>query len=228
MKFRSIKARARYAGILYVAMAILMIIAFMYIPGSIIVSGDAAATARNITERELMYRVGILAGLSSHILFVVVALALYHLFKEVNREQALLMLVLVCVGVAVEIGNLALRTAPLLLLGGANFLAVFTQAQLEALAMTFLRLNNNLGRLALAIWGLWLIPFGALAIKSGFFPKILGILLYIAGVAYMTACIAAIVMPAQFGLLSRILMPLYLGELGIVIWMAVMGAKAPA
>ena len=157
-------------------MAILMTVSFMYIPATFTVSGDAAATARNSTEREFIYRLGILGALVSHILFIFVVLTLYNLFRSVDRKLARLMAVLVCVGVAVEITNMLNRAAPLALLSGADFLAVFTEPQLNALAFAFVRLGNTLGQMAIALWGSWLIPFGMLTIKSGFFPKILGVL----------------------------------------------------
>ena len=224
---RSLKAAARIAGILYVVMAMVMIVAFMYVPSMFIVSGDATATARNITDRTFIYRLGLLGALTSHILFILVVLMLYNLFKNVDRKQARLMAALVLVGVAVELANLLNRAAPLVLLSGADFLAPFTKAQLDALAFTFIRFGNTLGQIAIALWGLWLIPFGTLTIKSGFFPKIFGILLYVAGFAYLIGCITNLVFPNYMGALSPFLFPLYMGELGIVLWMAVMGAKAP-
>jgi hypothetical protein len=216
------------AGILYLVMSIVMIVSFMYIPATFIVSGDAAATARNITEREPIYRLGILGAVVSHILFIFVVLTLYNLFKDIDRKQARLMVVLVCVGVAAELVNLINRAAPLLLLSGADYLSAFTKPQLEALALGFIRLNSTLGQFLLALWGLWLIPFGNLTIKSRFFPKILGILLYATGAAYMTSCVTAIAFPEYMSAVSRVVFPLYFGELGIVFWMAVMGAKVPA
>jgi hypothetical protein len=223
----SIKANARRAGWLYVVMSIVMIIGFMYIPGSIIVTGDAAATARNITEHALKYRIGILAALLSHVLFIFVVLSLYNLFKDVDQKHARLMLVLVCVGVAVEIVNVLNRMAPLVLLSGDNFLAVFSKPQLEALALTYLRLGNYLGRLAMALWGLWLIPFGILTIKSGYFPKVLGILLFISGFSYMAGCFTFIVLPNYADAVTRILMPFALAEVIMVLWLAIIGAKVP-
>jgi hypothetical protein len=117
--------------------------------------------------------------------------------------------------------------APLLFLSGADYLSVFTKPQLDALAMASLRSGNNLGQLLLAIWGLWLFPFGMLTIKSGFFPRVLGILLMVAGFAYVVGCVTSIVFPASLAVVSKVMMPLYFGELPIVIWLLVMGAKEP-
>jgi hypothetical protein len=223
----SIKTTARLAGLLYVVMSIIMVFGYMYLPAKFMVPGDAAATARKITDAALLYRFGILGDLVAQILFIFVVLTLYQLFKDVSRTHARVMVVLVCVGVAAEIVNLATHLAPLILLSGADYLSVFTKPELDALAMGSLRLGNSLGQMLLAIWGLWLFPFGALTIKSGFFPKLLGYLLMVAGFAYVVSCVTAIVFPASRAVVSKVLMPLYFGELPIVIWLLVMGAKEP-
>jgi uncharacterized protein DUF4386 len=223
----SIRATARFAGLLYVVFSILSVIGYMYIPSTYLVPGDAAATARRITEGALIYRLGILNALVGQILFIFLVLTLYQLFKDVDRKQATLMAVLVCVGAAVEIANLVNRTAPLVLLSGADFLSVFTKPQLDALALGFIRMGSSLGQLITAFWGLWLFPFGYLTIKSGFFPRILGFLLYVSGFAYIVTCVASLVFPEQRHVVTQIMTPLYFGELAIVLWLPIMGAKAP-
>jgi hypothetical protein len=223
----STKATARFAGLLYVVMSVLMVFGYMYVSATFIVPDDAAATARKITEGALIYRIGLLSTLVGHILFICLVLTLYQLFKDVDRTQARLMVALVCVGVAAEIVNIGNRSAPLLFLSGADFLSVFTQPQLDALALGFLRLANRLGQLLLAIWGLWLFPFGILTIRSGFFPKILGILLFVAGFAYAASSFTSLVFPAHMQVVSRLMTPLYFAELPMVFWLLVMGAKVP-
>jgi hypothetical protein len=216
---------ARKVGLLYLVMAGIMIFAFMYVPGTFVVAGDATATARNIAANGILYRIGVLAAILSHILFIFVVLALYHLFKDVDRKLSLLMVALVCVGAAAELANVLNRAAPLVLLSGADFLAVFSRPQLEALAYAFLRLNSTLGQLLMSIWGLWLIPFGMLVIKSRRFPRILGVLLFLAGGAYMIGTVARFVVPPVYAVISPFILPIALGELGIVLWMAIMGAR---
>lgn len=223
----SIKRTARLAGLLYVVMSALMVFGYMYLPATFLVPGDAAATARKITDGALLYRVGILSDLVAQLLFVFVVLTLYQLFKDVSRSHARLMVALVCVGVAVEIVNLVTHMAPLIFLSGGDYWSAFTRPQLEALALGSLRLGSSLGDLTIAIWGLWLFPFGILTIRSGFFPRVLGWLLMVAGFAYVVTCVTAIVFPAQLAMVSRVVMPLYIGELPIVLWLLVMGARVP-
>ena len=224
----STQTTARTAGVIYLVFSILSIIGYMVVPSTYFVAGDAAATARKILENGAVYRLGILNALVGQILFIYLVLTLYQLFKDVDRQQARIMVTLVCVGVAAEIVNLVNRMAPLVLLSGAGFLAPFTQPQLEALAFGFLRLGASLGLIITIFWGLWLFPFGYLTIRSGFFPRVLGILLYISGVGYVATCVALIVFPDSRPLVNRLLTPLYFGELAMVLWLPIMGAREPA
>ncbi len=224
---RSLNSTARTTGLLYLLMSGLMIFGYLYVPSKFLVSGDAAATAGRIAAGELMYRASILTGLVAQILFVFVALGLYKLFKDVDRGQARLMAALVLIGVTADIVVLGFRMAPLVFLSGADFLSVFSKPQLDALSFGFLRWGGSLGRLVTSIWGLWLFPFGYLVIKSGFFPRILGMVLIAAGFSYIATCCTFILFPGRLDLVSRIVMPLQFGEVPIILWLLIMGAKEP-
>lgn len=223
----STRRMARLAGMLYVVFSILAIVGYMVIPGRFVVLGDAVATARRISDGASLYRFGILASLAGHLVFIFLALVLYQLFRDVDVLQARLLVVLVCVGATAEIVNLANRTAPLVLLGRADGLSPLTQPQLAALSLGFLQVGNSLGQLLTAFWGLWLFPFGTLTIRSGYFPRFLGILLYVSGGAYVVTCIMRLVAPDTFHVMARIVTPLYLGEVVMVLWMAIVGARVP-
>jgi hypothetical protein len=224
----SIKAKARLAGILYVLMGIPAWFSLMYIPSAFIVRGDATATAHNIVTGQGLYRLGILSELVSQTIFLVLVLVLYDLFKDADRKQARLMVMLVGVSVAFEFVNCLNLAAPLIFVSGADFLSVFSKPQLDALAFAFLKLRNSgLGVISL-IWGLWLLPFGVLVIKSGFFPKVLGVLLIVACFAYVTDSITSIMLLVPIPVVSSVTLALGgLGELAIVVWMIVVGAKTP-
>ncbi len=196
------------------------------LPGAVI-PGDAAATARNIAGGGLLYRVGILVGFVTLVIFIFLVVRLYELLKDVDRSQARLMVLLVAVGVSVALANLLTKFAPLVLLSGAGYLAAFTQPQLDALVMGFLRLHGSGTAIANGFWGLWLFPFGLLVIKSGFFPRILGVLLLIAGFAYVAGSVTSIVLPEYTRIASRVLLPLYMGEVPIILWLLIVGAEAP-
>jgi len=152
-------------------------------------------------------------------------LGLYNLLKEADRRHAILMVVLVSIGVAIAVANQLNKTAPLILLSGADYLSVFTKPQLEAMAMSFLRLHSSGANVAMAFWGLWLFPFGILVIRSGFIPKIFGILLMIAGIAYLGASFTSLIFPVYRSVVSQFMMPLYFGEVPIIFWLLIIGAK---
>jgi uncharacterized membrane protein YwzB len=220
------KATAHRAGALYFLFMIVAIVREFLFPG-FLVPGDATATARNITAAEPTYRIGVLLGFVTLIMFIFLVVSLYKLLKDADKSQAMLMVLLVSIGVAIALANLVNELAPLILLSGADYLSVFTKPQLDALALGFLRFHGNGATVATAFWGLWLFPFGILVIKSGFFPRILGILLMVAGFAYLTTSVTSIVVPEYRQVVPRVMMPLYFGEVPIIFWLLIMGAKVP-
>ena len=189
------------------------------------VPGDAAATARNITAAEPMFRMSILLGFTTLVMFLFLVALLYKLFEGVDKGQARLMVLLVCTGVAVALANLLFQFAPLVLLGGGDYLSVFTKPQLNALALGFLRLHSNGSTVATGFWGLWLFPFGILVFRSGFIPRVLGILLMVAGSSYVVSSAMSIGFPEYRQMLWRLLMPLFFGEVPIIFWLMIWGVR---
>jgi hypothetical protein len=214
--------------VLYVLTMLPAPLNLIYLPRRFIVPGDATATARNITAGELTYRLCTLSGLVNSILFIFLVLSLYNLFKDVDRKQARLMVMLVAVSVAIAVVNLVNEIAPLILLSGADFLSVFSKPQLDALALGFLRLRGSGVVLASAFWGLWLLPFGILVIKSGFIPKLIGVLLIVGCFGYLAQSFTSIVLPAQVPAVFKVALPLVApGELFMIIWLLLKGGKVP-
>lgn len=223
-----IKRTARRAGLLYLTMAILAMLGYFYLGPQFEISGDPAATASAIAAREQLYRTTILIDLIAMVLFILTVVELYRLFENVDRYQARLMLALVGTGIAAAFAGFGFNAAPLILLSGADYLSAFTRPQLEVLAYASLKMADRLGDVLTAIWGLWLLPFAVLTIKSGFLPKFLGVLLIVSGVAYVITCTVAIVFPAAIGTFTRVAMPLYFGEFIVVLWLAFVGARPRA
>lgn len=223
----TLKATAQRAGLLYLIFAILGVIGEFVLPRAL-VPGDAAATAANVMDNELIYRLGVLNGLLTLVLFIYLAECLYNLFKSTDHRSLIRMVLLVSVGIAVAIANVVTSGAPLILLGGADYFTSFSKSQLDALVMTFVRLHGFGGTVAMAFWGLWLFPFGMLVIRSGFIPRIYGYLLIVAGVAYAVTSVAFILLPDYRQLVSNIMMPLYFGELPIIFWLLIKGVRDPA
>lgn len=222
----SLKMEARRAGALYFLFLIVGLFDMLGFSG-FMVPGDATATARNILAAEGTYRIGILTDLVTLLVFIFLVVSLYKLLKGVDKWHAILMVLLVSVGVTIGCVNLLSKVAPLILLRGAAYASVFAKPQLDALALGFLSLNSSGNDVASIFWGLWLFPFGILVIKSDFFPRVLGILLLVAGFGYLTSGITSIVLPAYSDVVSKAMMPLLFGEFPIIFWLLIKGAKVP-
>lgn len=220
------KKQARVAGLLYLLLAVSAPIGLMLVPGQLIVPGNAAATADRIRASESLFRIGITSELFSQVMVIFLALALYRLFKAVNETLATMVVVLgALVSVPIAFANVVNELAVLVLLSGADFLSVFDQSQLDALAYLFLRLHSRGLDVVGIFWGLWLFPFGMLVIRSGFIPRVLGVLMMIAGLAYLASSITALLLPQHVQLVNRITMVLYFGEVPIIFWLLIWGAK---
>ncbi len=222
----STQRTARVAGLLYLLVGVTSAFSLMYVPSTLIVRGDATATAHNIIASELLFRIGIVSGLISQTSFIFLVLALYHLLKGVNNKYALLMVALAAVSVPIVLLNMLNQFAALILLSGPNFLSAFEKSQLDALVMVFLSLYNHGIFVAEIFWGLWLFPFGVLVFKSGFLPRILGILLIINCFAYLAISFTSLLLPDYRHIVSQVmLVPEAIGELSIIFWLLIKGAK---
>ena len=223
---RSRRQQARIAGWLYLLLALLGPIGLLYVPGQLIVHGNAGATAANVRASEWLLRLGIVSDLVHQGVAIFLVLALHGLLRAVNENQARLMVILgALVSVPIVFVNTLNDIAALVLVSGAGFLAVFERSQLDALAYLFLHLHGQGITVASIFWGLWLFPFGMLVIHSGFVPRALGVLLMIAGGAYVISSFATLALPAYGPLVSQIVSPLMVGELPIIFWLLIWGSK---
>ncbi len=197
----------------------------IYVPGKLIVSGNTAATANNILASERLFRLGIVSELICAAEFIFLLWVLYRLLSGVNKTHASLMVILGLVFVPIMFVNTLNEIAALTLLRGADFLSVFGQSQREALAMLFLDLHRY-GFVVGWIFGLWLFPFGVLVFKSGFLPRILGVLLIVAGFGYLADSLIPLLLPSYENMVGRLAgIPLTLGEPAMILWLLIMGAK---
>jgi hypothetical protein len=218
--------KARYAGILYLAVAIIGGFAIMYIPNSITVAGDSAATANNIIEAGWVFRLAIVSSLIYAVLNIFLALAFSRLFKDVSARYVKLLLIMVLVTVPIIFLNTLNLFAAQLLVSGTPYLNAFNTEQLHALMMMSLDLNE-LGIAVVEIfWGLWLFPLGYLVFKSGFMPKIIGIFLMIGCFSYLIISAIAIFWPAYLEATQGIiLLPLAVGEFSTIFWLVFMAGR---
>jgi len=220
----SLQGRARRAGLIYVVMSVIGAPTLIVLP-KFVVANDPAATAQKIAASEQIYRLLMLGGLAGQILFLVLGWSLYHLFEEVDRKQATLLLLFVLASSAIGIIDIALLSPPLILQHGATFLSAFTPQQIDALALGFLKIRNVELTANEALWGLWLVPFGMLVIKSGFIPKFIGVLLLVASVGYVAMSAASIGFPAYAASVERVGMKLIQCELVVILWLVIKGAR---
>ena len=223
----STKKQARVAGLLYLLASIIGFFCLAYVPGKLIVSGDATATANRIRASETLLRLGIASELIAFTIFIFVVLALYRLFEAVSEKHAVAMAILLLISIPISLLNLLNEIAALVLVSGASFLSAFEKGQLDALAYLFLRLHGQGFIVAQIFWGLWLFPFGILVIRSGFIPRFLGYLLFIAASGYLASSFTSLLLPSYRHLVDQFAMVLEAGELPIIFWLLIWGAKVP-
>jgi len=222
MTTKEIRKIARIAGILYLAVAFLAPLGDMVFRADLIVPGDVAATASNIMAYEWQYRLGFVSDLITQTVQVFLVLFLFKLLKPVNKNVALLMLVLGLVAVPISMLNELNTIAPMLLLSGADYLTAFTADQLQALVPLFLDLRLQGVSILYIFWGLWLFPMGYLIFKSGYIPKILGVLMIIAGLGYLIEFVLFFLFPQ---LDASIKMFTFWGEILFPLWLLIKGVN---
>ena len=216
---------ARMAGFLYFIYMVIHISSDVIGRSKLIVLGDAAATAQNIMASEWQFRIGFIGDLIAAVLFALTAWALYVLLKPVNRNLALLFLLLNLGGVAIQCASDLNLFASLLVLSGADYLKVFQTDQLQALAMLFLYVYKNGFMISQIFYGAWLFPLGYLVFKSGFLPRILGIVMMIHCVGWLMTSLEFFLFPG-FEVMHYLSYPLgFISEFGLTLWLLIMGAK---
>jgi hypothetical protein len=217
---------ARLAGVLYLSTAVTAPFSLIYVPRTLIVPGDAAATAEKLLAHEALFRWGVAADLIAGATLIVVVLLLRRLLSVVSRTQASAMAVLFLVSVPVGLIKLVHELGALAVLRGTDLSSAFAEPQREALAMLLLRLAGPAVVVAELFWGLWLFPFGMLVIRSGFLPRVLGALLIVNGCAYVALSLTSLLLPEYAGALGGYLFPAQFGELWIALWLATKGIRA--
>jgi hypothetical protein len=216
---------ARMAGFLYFIYMVIHISADVLGRSPLIVLGDAATTAQNIMASAWQFRVGIVGDLVAAALFLLTAWALYALLQPVNKNLALLFLLLNLGGVAVQCLSDLFLFAGSLLLSGADYLKVFQPDQLQALAMLSLYVYKNGFMIAQLFYGAWLFPLGYLVFKSGFLPKILGVVLMIHCVTWLTTFLQFFLFPG-FNAIIYVSYPLgFIAEFGLTLWLLIKGVS---
>lgn len=223
----STKRQARAAGAWYLLLALTAPFGLVYVPARLIVEGNASATSNNIRASEPLLRIGIASELIHQVVCIFLVLALYRLFKPTNERLAALLVILgALVSVPIVFVNVLNDLAALVFARDTEYLAAFDKPQRDGLAYVFMHLHGEGIQVVSIFWGLWLFPFGTLAIRSGFVPWPLGALLLVAGIAYLATSFTALVVPRYESLIAQGALPFKMGELPMVVWLLVWGARA--
>jgi Domain of unknown function (DUF4386) len=220
------RLQARIAGGLYVIIIATGLFAELFVREALTVSGDAAATARNILASEPLWRLGTSAELVEEACCIALALLFYYLFKPVSRSLVLIAVFFALVSITIVIVDVVLQVAPTLLLGGAHYLTAFAPSQLQALALLALRLHDGGFNTSLAFFGVHCVLIGYVIFRSTFLPRIIGVLYAIAGLCYVINSSALFLSPSFAAHLDPyILIPSFIGELSLCLWLLVAGVN---
>ena len=215
---------ARIAGGLYLLNIVGGAFAIGYVPAVLVVAGNVAATAHNIQANELLYRLGLVAHIIITVTNIPLAVIFYDLFKVVNRRLALLVVFFTLVGTAIESANLLNQFAPLILLNGGQYASALTPEQLQALAYMPIGLQTISYDISGVFFGFYGLSIGYLVFRSTFLPRVIGVLLAIGALAYLTYSFASFLSPGFADhLVPYIQLPSLVGEGSFCLWLLIVG-----
>jgi hypothetical protein len=219
------KRLARIAGGLYLVVAVFGGFAELIVRAGIVEAGDAAATAANIRSSSTLFRLGFAADLLQATVFLFLGMSLYLLLRHVDELIARAMVVIVAVSVAIICLNLLNQVTALeLATGGGSGLG---RAGSDALAGTFADMHANGYLIAQVFFALWLVPLGWLILRSGSFPKVLGVLLIAGCVGYLADTFVTFLAPGVAGELEPIFVaPAAIGEIGFLLYLLFVGVRS--
>jgi hypothetical protein len=213
---------ARVGGLCYVSVIVLALFAYRYVRGQLIVPGDMAQTANNILAHEHLYRFSLVAGIVVVMCNLPMGLVLYELLKVANRFLALLALFFLLVAETLEASNLLNHFQPLLMLSLREVQGAFAVDQKLALARVSIRLFPVAFSVSLSFFGVFCFLIGCLMLKSKFFPKILGVLMLLAGPCYLIdnfAGLLAVPSPRYLSIVTLV------AESSLALWLLIVGVN---
>jgi hypothetical protein len=218
---------ARIAGLLYLVEVVTGIFSLMYVPSRIKVRGDAVATVQHLMANEFLFRLDVIVGSMSDVVALVLPLVLYKLLSPVSKHAAVLMVAFGVVFIPIDLVATANQLDILSLLsdGSAQHHAL-SSAQLVGQVMALFDASYNKTLISELFWGLWLLPFGYLVVKSGFLPKVLGFFLMLGSLSYLVPFIVEVLCPA-WSVPGIVALPSAVGEIGIALWLAFVGVRSP-
>jgi hypothetical protein len=224
----SVRNPGRVAGFWYLLLVLLGPVRLIYIPTKLFVRGNASATANNIAGHEWLFRIGIVSDLACAVILIFLVLAFYRLFKGVNENLAVQVVIFGGVMPAViDIVGVVSDSAALMIVRGGDFLSGFDKPQRDALALLFLKLRDHQNTAAEILWGVWLLPLGLLVYRSHFLPRFIGVWLALGGFAYVMLSLTGELMPQYQGKVFAYAQPAFFGEIALTLWLVIKGARPP-
>jgi hypothetical protein len=215
------RGKARLAAVFFLLTIVAGIIAQAFISEQLVVSGDARATAANILSQEALFRLAFTVYLIEMACQIVMTALFYDVLKAVSRSAASLFAVFSYVGAGIKTLSRLFFIAPLLVLGGAPYLTVFSADQREALALLFLRVNDQAAAIALVFFGFATLFKGYLVYRSSFLPRWLGVAIAVAGMGWL----AFLSPPLGIRLFPIVAGLGVLTSLATIVWLLVFGVN---
>jgi hypothetical protein len=214
----------RIAGLIYLAIIALGLFGELYVRGMLVVPGNPTATANNILAAPLLWRAGIVGDLLMQVCDIPVIVIFYLLLRPVSHNLALMGTFVNLMQTAVLIANKLNLVVPLLMLRDTSYLANLSIAQRETLSYLAIQAHGYGFGIGLIFFGFACLIKGYLIAQSGFLPKALGLLFMLAGASYLINSFALLLAPSIATLLfPAILIPAFVGELTVCIWLIVKG-----
>ena len=217
----SAQTYARIAGVLFLLTMVCGFFGEMFVPSRLIVGTDAAATARNVVANDALFRLSVVSYLIEALCDVALSLVLYLLLRPVRRDLALLAAFFGLVSTALYGVAEVFYFAPTLLLGGADYLKVFSPEQLNALALLCFKLYARVGGMFMVFYGVAAVVRGYLIYRSGYLPRALGVLFAIAGLGFVARNLVLVLAPAYAS--DLLLAPMFVAVLSMTLWLLVRG-----
>jgi Domain of unknown function (DUF4386) len=225
---RSTHDPGRVAGLWYLLLVILGPLRLIYIPNKLFVHGNPTATVANILANEWLFRFGMVSDLVCALVLILLTLAFYRLFAGVDKNLAILVVILGGVMPALmDLVGVASDAATLMIARGGDFLSAFDKAQRDSLAFIFIKLHDEQNTAAEILWGVWLFPLAMLVYRSRFLPRFLGIWLALGGIAYVLLSLTGELVPQYQSKVFTYAQPAFFGELAIMLWLVIRGARPP-
>lgn len=221
------RAVSRWAGAVYLVVVVTGTFCLGYVPGRINVPGQPMETLANIAAHPALFQAGIAAHMVEQVAFLALPLVLFGLLQRVHRGAAVAMVALAVVSVPISLVAVTHQLDALSVLTEPRFNQALPATQVQGLALLSLRGYDHALFMARLFWGLWLLPFGYLVLKSRALPRVLGGLLMLGGVGYAVDVFGELLVPGytHTRVSDYATLPASIGEIGICLWLLVVGMR---